>query len=116
MRRVIVAGLWVAERSVTYNATVSGMAGNDDWPCTLHQPVKWSQSARYALTVFAFFDCWMNSDALSAISARGPTSVCVGRLETTSSEAIGEGGWTPIHFDSQGHDNMSSVNWQLPIE
>src|ERR1039458_821075 len=98
MRLVIVDGLWVAARSATYNATVSAVAGSDVWPCALHQPSKCAQSARYALTVFAAFDWWMNSEAWSAISASGPISVFVGRSGRIRSVAIGGRVWTSIPF------------------
>jgi hypothetical protein len=56
MRLVIVAGLWVSARSVTYNATVSAVAGREHWPCSRHHASKCVQSARYARTVFVAFD------------------------------------------------------------
>ena len=40
MRRVIVAGFRLAARSATYNATVSMLAGNEDWPWDWHQAEK----------------------------------------------------------------------------
>jgi hypothetical protein len=92
MRRVIVAGFRLEARSVTYNATVSAVAGRDAWPCALHQAVKCSQSARYARTVFVAFDWWMNSEARSAISARGPIWVFVRRLGRIRSVGIRKDG------------------------
>jgi hypothetical protein len=40
IRLVIVAGFRLAARSATYNATVSALAGKDDWLCDVHQDVK----------------------------------------------------------------------------
>src|ERR1017187_7290855 len=54
----------------------------------MHQPSKCVQSARYARIVFLAFDCRINSEARSAISARGPIWVLVGRSGTMRSVGI----------------------------
>ena len=92
MRLVIVAVLWASARSVMYSATVSAVAGSDDWPCALHQAVKCIQSERYALTVFLAFDWSMSSEARPASSARGLISVLVGRSGRMRSVGIGKSG------------------------